>query len=535
MRRLIEVDYAKRILSEVKINYDIIKIPLHLAIGKVLAENVFSPINIPPFRRATRDGFAVISDDVVNASERDPVLLKISGKIEAGEYKSISVESGKAVEVSTGAMMPENADAVVMVENTSSRNDFVYIKKSVSPKENIMEEGSDLKAGEMLAHEGEILDTLRIGLLAGAGISEVRVKEMKIGILSTGNELLMPSEKIEPGKIFDVNSFTIYSEVKKLGATPVLMGIAKDDEEVMVEMLHKAIKECDAVITSGSTSAGKGDILYRIVERQGEMVFHGVRVKPGKPFFLGIIDGKPIFGLPGFPTSCLTIFMEFVADTIARNLGYRLERKIVKAKTAKRIYSEGRRELMPVILVRGKIFPVEKGSGAITSLSDSSGYMEIEEGEEIIERGTERDVTVFGKIYDIAVGGLDIHFLIDWEGDVKRLTQNPELARLEFMRGNLDAVFYISGKYPIPYGFYGKKEKTGAVEGYGIDADVYAKDHMHLLNLMELGIVDGIYILEPFAKKFNIDIEIEGEIEVGFDAVETVKKDVENYLNRFKK
>ncbi len=535
MRRLIEAEQARRILSQVEIGFDVITLPLHLSAGRVIAENVFSPINIPPFRRSTRDGFAVLSDDVVGADERNPVVLEVSGKIEAGEFKPLRVESGKAVEVSTGSVMPENADAVVMVENTELRDGVVIVKKSAFPGENVMNEGSDVVAGEVLAREGEIIDTLKIGLLAGAGIGEVKVKDMRIAVISTGNEILVPGQKIEPGKIYDVNGFTLLSELRKLGATPVMGGVVRDDEGEMAEMLNRALNECHAVITSGSTSAGKGDLLYRIVEREGEMVFHGVRVKPGKPFFLGVVDEKPVFGLPGFPTSCLTIFMEFVADVIARNLGYRPVRRTVKGRVARRIFSEGRRELMPVVVVRDMIFPVEKGSGAITSLSESSGYIEIEEGEEIIERNTIREVRLFGKVYDLAVGGLDIHELVELRGEVKRLTSNPKLARLEFMRGNLDAAFFTGGSYSIPYGFFGKKGRTGAVTGYGIEADVYAKSHEHLVSMLRLGMVDGVYMLEPFAERLGIEAEVQGSVEVGFEAVEWIEDKIESHLKRFRK
>lgn len=535
MRRLIDVEQAKQILSDVKIDWDVRRLPVHLAIGRVVAETVYSAINIPPFRRSTRDGFAVMSDDVSRADEQNPVLLRIAGKIEAGTFPSVKLEPGKAIEIATGAVVPENADAVVMVEDTAVRDGVVYVKKPVRPNENVMQEGSDVVVGETLVSSGEILDTLKAGLVAGAGIDEVSVREMKIGIISTGDELLLPGEPIEPGKIYDVNSFTLYSELKKLGATPVFFGIAGDSEGEMLDKLKKALKECHAVITSGSTSAGKGDILYRVVEVYGEMIFHGVRIKPGKPFFFGIMDKKPVFGLPGFPTSCLTIFMEFVADVIARNLGYRLEKTVTKGKLVKRIFSEGRRELMPVIVVRNRIFPVEKGSGAITSLSEASGYIEIEEGEEIIERGSEREVTVFGTIHDIAVGGLDVSELVSWSGKVKRLITDPELARLEFSRENLDAVFYLDDSYFIPYGFFGEDGRTGAVKGYGIKADVYAKSHQQLLNMIELGAVDGGYFLEPFASKLGIEVQIIGELGIGFEAVREFERIIGDHLKRFKK
>ncbi|AKG91485.1 molybdenum cofactor synthesis domain [Geoglobus ahangari] len=532
MRRLIEAETAKEILSQVRIGYSVKEVAITEALGRVSAEDVFSPINIPPFRRSTRDGFAVISEDVSLASESSPVKLEVVGKVDAGEGTSLKIGRGQAVEISTGAVMPENADAVVMVENARVEGNVVWVKKGVSPKENVMSAGSDVQEGEVLVRAGEVIDTLKLGLLAGAGYGRVKVREMRVGIISTGNELTMPGEELEAGKIYDVNTYTIYAELKKLGATPVIYGIARDDREEMEDILEKALSECDAVITSGSTSAGKGDILYRIVEEKGEMVFHGVRVKPGKPFFFARVDEKPVFGLPGFPTSCLTIFLEFVAPAVARSLGYRIRRRVVRGRLAKRIYSEGRRELMPVFVVGNRIYPVEKGSGAITSLSEASGYMEIEEGEEIIERGSEREVRLFGKVYDYAFAGIDVFDLLELDAEVKGMYMSPELALLEFSRQSVDGVFYPDGEFEFGLVFAGKKGKTGAVSGYGVSADFLAKNHAQLVNLFRLGRLDGIYLLRPFAERFGIDGEEVGEVGIGFRSTPELEGVIGDQLRR---
>lgn len=531
MRVLIEAEEAKKILSKVKIQYDIVEVNLLDAIGRVSAEDIYSPINVPPFRRSLRDGFAVISDDVANASEMNPVRLEISGKIDAGEFKGIRVESGEAVEVATGAVMPDGADAVVMVENARVEGNSVYIKKGVAPKENVMLEGSDIQEGEVLVRKGEMIDEVLAGVIAGAGIGRIKVKEMRIGIISTGNELLNPGEEMKPGKIYDVNSYTIYGELKKLGAKPVLFGIVRDDREELEGKLLEALEKSHAVITSGSTSAGKGDLLYRIVEDLGEMVFHGVRVKPGKPFFFAKIDEKPVFGLPGFPTSCLTIFREFVADVVAKNLGF--ERYIKKSKgfLAKRIYSEGRRELLPVLVAGNRIFPVEKGSGAITSLSEANGYLEIAEGEEIIERGAEREVKLFRDPYDFIFGGLDLIDFIEAGGMVKRVYMKPEIAMVEFARGNFDAVIVKGEEFRIPYGFAGREGRTGAVNGYGIEADFKAKNHSQLINLLKSGKLDGVYLLKPFADKAGIEIEVEGDTGVALKARDELVQNLKSQIS----
>ena len=535
MRRLIEAERAKEILSKVRIGWKVIEVPLTEAVGRVSAVDIFSPISIPPFRRSTRDGFAVISDDVSMAGETNPVRLEVTGKVDAGEDTQLSVKHGQAVEVSTGAVMPGNADAVVMVENTRTEGNYVWIRKGVAPGENVMNAGSDVQEGEVLVREGELIDTLKLGLLAGAGYSRVKVKEMKIGIVSTGNELVMPGDELGGGKIYDVNTYTLFSEVKRLGATPVIYGIARDSREEMEEMLGRALMECDAVITSGSTSAGKGDILYRIVEERGEMVFHGVRVKPGKPFFYAEVDKKPVFGLPGFPTSCLTIFLEFVADTIARNLGYRLERRTVRGRLAKRVYSEGRRELMPVFIAGERIYPVEKGSGAITSLSEASGYMEIAEGEEIIERGSERDVRLFGKTYDYVFAGLDVFDLLEIDAEVKRFYISPQIALLEFSRQTVDCVFYPENEFRFDLIFAGEDGKTGAVAGYGVEADFMARSHAQLVNLFRLGRLDGIYLLRPFAERYEIEGKNAGEVWVGFRSTQELENVIRDQLARLSK
>ncbi|AIY91031.1 molybdenum cofactor synthesis domain-containing protein [Geoglobus acetivorans] len=531
MRRLIEAEEAKRILSQVRIGYDVEELSILDAVGKVAAENVFSPINLPPFSRSLRDGYAVMSEDVFNATELNPVKLEVVGRINAGEDKRLRIEHGKAVEVATGAVMPENADSVVMVENTFQEGNTVFVKKAVSPKENVMLEGADIQQGELLLREGEVIDGIRAGLLAGVGIGTVRVKSMRIGIISTGDELVEPGKPLSPGKIYDVNSYTLYSEVRNLGAEPVLFGIVGDSMDELESSLTAAAEKCHAIVTSGSTSAGKGDLLYRIAESRGEMVFHGVRVKPGKPFFYAEFEGRPLFGLPGFPTSCLTIFREFVSDVIARNLGYQLKPKTLRGFVARRIYSEGRRELLPVFVAGNRIFPVEKGSGAITSLSEATAYLEIEEGEEIIEKGSEREVKIFGEVYDYVFGGLDVMDLIEVEGRVKRAYVKPELAALEFARKNFDAVFLRGDSFSVEYGFAGRDGKVGAVSGYGMEADFMARNHVQLINLLKAGAVDGAYLLKPFADKHGIEIEIVGEVGLGFRAIEELEEPIRRQID----
>jgi molybdenum cofactor synthesis domain-containing protein len=398
-RKLVSADKAREIINNLQVNPKKESSALENVHGKILAEDIVAEINVPPFPRAVMDGYAVRAEDTYASDENEPVRLRMLGNIPAGSGSKFIVSAGEAVEISTGAPIPEGADSVVMVEYSSEENGTVLIFRPVTVGENILKAGSDILKGERVLRTKRKLGTREIGVLASVGKKEVPVCKLQIGIISTGDELVCPGEKLDAGRVYDVNSYTLYAGIKELGASPLLYGIVKDNEAVMKKLLETAASECDLILASGSTSSGAGDIMYQLIDEMGETLAHGINIKPGKPVVIGVIKGVPIIGLPGNPTSALMIFNEFVAPLIRKALGGDSElKKIENGIMGTEFRSEGRQQLLPVGLIRGRVYPADKGSGAITSLSGADGFIDIPSSTEFIEAGTPVDVTLFGEV-----------------------------------------------------------------------------------------------------------------------------------------
>lgn len=407
-RKLISVEKAREIINSLRILPGKEGLTLENAHGKVLAEDIVAEINVPPFARAIMDGYAVRAEDTYACSEAEPAGLKMLGNIPAGSDARFTISAGEAVEIATGAPVPEGADSVVMVEYSSEENGTVFIYRPVTVGENIMKAGSDILKGERVLRAGRKLGIREIGVLASVGENEIPVLKLKVGIISTGDELVQPGEKLARGQIYDANSYTLYAGVRECGASPVLYGIVKDDEAVMRKALETAVSECAVILTSGSTSSGAGDVMYRLIDEMGETLAHGINIKPGKPVVIGIIKGVPVIGLPGNPTSALIIFNEFVAPLLRTALGAETElKKVENGIMGTSFRSEGRQQLLPVGLVRGRVYPADRGSGAITSLSGADGFIEIPSSTEFVEAGTPVEVTLFGDVEkpDLLIAG----------------------------------------------------------------------------------------------------------------------------------
>lgn len=407
-RELISVEKARKIINSLQVLPGKESLALENVYGKTLAEDVVTEINVPPFPRAVMDGYAVRAEDTYSCSETEPAKLKLLGGIPAGSDAKFTVSTGEAVEIATGAPIPEGADAVVMVEYTSEENGIVSIFRPVTAGENIMKAGSDILKGERVLRRGRKLGTREIGVLASIGKKEVPVLRLPVGIISTGDELVNPGESLAPGKVYDANSYTLYAGIQECGASPLLYGIVKDEKSTMGKALGTAVSECALVLTSGSTSSGVGDVMYRLIDEAGETLAHGINIKPGKPVVIGIIKGIPIIGLPGNPASALMIFNEFVAPLLRKSLGAEAGiRKTEKGIMGTDLRSEGRQQLLPVGIVRGRVYPADRGSGAITSLSEADGFIEIPPETEFIGAGTPVDVTLFGEIEkpDLLIAG----------------------------------------------------------------------------------------------------------------------------------
>ncbi|MCS3924390.1 molybdopterin biosynthesis protein [Methanosalsum natronophilum] len=397
-RNLITVDEAKNLFLNLGCSYTSCPILIENSEGSILNEDISSIINVPPFDKSLMDGFAVKARDTYKSSESSPIKLKlVYPSVEPGTIPKNEISTGEAVEISTGAAIPEGSDAVVMVEYTHVEGDYLYVYRPVYQKENVMSVGSDILRGQKLVKLGEKIRQRDIGLLAATGKREVNVRKLNVGIISTGDELVNPGQILSMGQIYDTNSYSLYSAVKEVGGTPHMYGTVKDDWLEMRSILKKAVDECELVLTSGSTSAGSGDIMYRIIGEEGDILAHGINIMPGKPVVIGKIGEKVVIGLPGNPTSALMIFKEFVAPFIKKSLGdmksYKIDRIVAFAGSS--IRSGGRHQLLPVGIIRDKLYPADKGSGAITTLSQADGFIEVNAETEHIHMGEKLEVTLF--------------------------------------------------------------------------------------------------------------------------------------------
>jgi molybdenum cofactor synthesis domain-containing protein len=403
-------------------------VPLREARGRVLAERVDAALDVPGFDRASVDGYALRASDTFGADEADPATLDLVGVVDAGERPAVRVGEGECAEISTGAVVPEGADAVVMVERTDRADeggaDRVAVRTSVAPGDRVMFAGADVAAGERALGPGTRLTAREVGLLSALGVDEVPVRVAPtVGIVSTGDELVRPGESLDSGagQIYDVNSYTVATSVEEAGGEAVLYPHAGDDYDAMEELLRQAAEECDLVLSSGSTSASAVDVIYRVVDEQGELLLHGVAVKPGKPMLVGRLEGSAYVGLPGYPVSALTIFRTFVAPAIRRAAGRPDPATVAVAgrMASEERYAEGRLRLMPVGLVEAGddetldgtdvggetlVYPVDKGSGATTSLVEADGLVEMHPDTERLDPGEAVEVNLFSP--DVRVPGV---------------------------------------------------------------------------------------------------------------------------------
>jgi molybdenum cofactor synthesis domain-containing protein len=409
-RKLLSFDEAKQLLEQTFSPKPVgaEQVPISEAHDRVLAQDVVAPMNIPPFSRSTVDGYAVKAADTFGASEDKPVILRFCGHVAIGESPHVVVEKGLAAEIVTGAPLPDGADVVVMVEQTNQQGNSVLVHRPVSIGENIMAAGSDIRKNETVLKIGRILGSREIGVLAAIGLTEVCVyRRPKVAVLSTGAEVVEPGKTLPPGKIYDINAHTLSAAVQESGGEPINLGIIPDKRDKLKKALEKALDSADAVITSGGVSVGPTDFIPQVVDTLGKpgVIISGVAVKPGKPLTVAVVDGKPVFSLPGNPTSSLFMFNVFVRPILVKLAG-RTEETLpkVKAVAAQKMFpARGRRTFVMVNLAYDKagtliVSPVPTGlSGAITTLAKADGFVEISEKRQFIDAGTEIDVYLFGK------------------------------------------------------------------------------------------------------------------------------------------
>ena len=374
------------------------RVPVVHANGRVLAQEVVADRDVPPFARAAMDGYAVVAEDTFGASRQDPRTLRVVDKVYTGEVPTRRVDIREAAEIATGAPMPEGADAVVMVEETERvSGDEVRIFTPVYPRQNIGRQGADITTGQTVLGVGELLNPSRIGALAALGRVEIEVfAKPSVAILSTGNEIVEPGLPLAPGQIYDINRYTLTTIISEHGGVPVPYQTAQDTIEDLDRALDRCLDE-DVLVFSGGSSVGERDLILDIIARRGEILFHGIAVKPGKPTAFGFVSGRPVFGLPGYPTSCLSNAYILLVPALRRMAHLPPHRiRTVQAPVAQRIVSTtGRHQFYTVRLVNGEAHPAFKASGDITSMSQADGYIEIPAQTDIVEKGQVVDVKLF--------------------------------------------------------------------------------------------------------------------------------------------
>ncbi|MCF8010339.1 MAG: molybdopterin molybdotransferase MoeA [Clostridiales bacterium] len=382
-----------------------VKVSLKNSLGKCLAVDVWAEENVPGFDRSTMDGFAVKSRDTFGASESLPAYVNVSGEVFMGKNAADELKPGQACKIPTGGMLPPGADAVVMLEHTEILDDkTIGITRPVGPGENMISCGEDAAKGDQILPSGHIIRPQDLGLLSAVGVFEVEVKlYARVGIISTGDEIIQTEEIPGPGQMRDVNSYTLYGQVLACGGEPVLYGIAGDNFSELKGLMEKALQECDMVLLSGGSSVGTRDIASKVIEELGSpgILFHGISIKPGKPTVGAVINNKPVFGLPGHPVSAMVVFQLMVEPLVRRGeyCSEPLEFPVQAEITRNIRSSPGREDYIRVILKRDNdnilAEPVLRKSALINTMVKASGLAKIPAGKEGLEKGERAAVKLF--------------------------------------------------------------------------------------------------------------------------------------------
>lgn len=386
-------DALEKLLNAVQPITRVETVVLTEAVNRVLAETVTAPFDVPPFNRAAMDGYALRASDIAEASPENPVGLKLIGSVYAGETPMCTFVEGSCVQVATGAPVPEGADCVVPIEDTERDGEVVRILKAFPPNANITEKGADVRQGNVVLTDGDLLTPAKVGILAALGLDKVKVyAKPKVAILPTGNEIAKPGTQLRTGQIYDVNTYTIAALANQHGCEPLPMDIVPDEPEALKQALDEAMRVADCIVFSAGSAVGERDLLPNLLNERGTVLFHGLAVRPGRPTLAAVVDGKIVVNLPGFPTSCLMMAMVLLVP-VWRKMARLPEwqPKTVEAKLAHDVRSpEGLKQFLTVRLKRrdegrgtgDEEFFAEsayKESGTITSLSEADGFVIIPE------------------------------------------------------------------------------------------------------------------------------------------------------------
>lgn len=392
LEKAIEVVHSRCLKKD---EHEIVK--LVDSLNRVLACELVSSSNVPDFSRSTVDGYCLLSNDTFGCSDSMPAILKKVGNVKIGENPSFCIKSGQCAYIPTGGQLPKGVDSVSMIEHTYDYGDEIGIFKPIAPGNNIVFKGEDIKENQILLQKGTKINSRHVGILVACGISEVIVfKRINVAVVSTGNELIPHGEKLERGKIYDVNAPMLVSAIREYGCTAENLGIIFDEKDIIEKILSELITKYDIVVISGGTSVGIKDLTTEVLEKMGTILVHGIAVKPGKPTIIAYVNEKMIFGLPGNPLAAFFMYHLIVKKAINSMYGLvEKERTEIKKLHITISSNHGREEYIPVKIKDHEVYPVLGGSGLISSLKDACGYIYISRDMEGLSKGTMVKVVYF--------------------------------------------------------------------------------------------------------------------------------------------
>jgi len=388
LNSLISVKKATERIESLKFPLKSQNIPLETAYGRISAENICALLDAPPFDRAAMDGYALRSMDTVQSSPKNPLYLDVVDDIGAGESSNLKLNQNQAVRISTGAPIPPGADAVIMKEKVEESDFQIKVTEGVTIHQDVALKGEDFHRGDALLSEGQLLNPNQIALVASAGINQVKVvKKPAIGIINTGNELIEPTINPKPNMIINSNKYALIGLVGECLARSYQY-LCKDDLEDLKKQLKQAAKSYDAVITTGGTAISKGDVVLEAVQELGEVLFHGVSIKPGKPLGFGIVDGKPVFMLSGYPVAAAVQFDFFVRPSLFRMQGIDFRMKFQEFEVGSEVKSaKDKFTVMRACLDDEIVYPLRTKAGINKSITNSNCYLILDEDTGKLNKG----------------------------------------------------------------------------------------------------------------------------------------------------
>ncbi|MFX1349754.1 MAG: gephyrin-like molybdotransferase Glp [Promethearchaeota archaeon] len=389
-------DALEKLFSHIKVN-NFEQIDIDKGLNRILAGDIVSEINIPPFDRSAMDGYAIKAEDSFGASPKNPKQIKLIGTIEIGEFSTFKLNKGEAIKISTGAPIPDGSDAVIKIEDTEIKENLINLYTSIVPGKNVSKKGEDIKLGTNVLKSGIELKAEHIALLTSLGFKKIKVRiKPTISVFASGDELLEPGTTLQPGKIYNSNTSMISALVKLYGGDVIRAERVVDQKEAIKKKIFEAAGQCQIIIFTGGTSVGTKDYLPEVISEWGKVLTHGIAMRPGSPVLLGLLNDSLIFCLPGTPVAAYVSFLKISGPAIRKIMGCSvLDPRIeVAAIINKDVPVSG---LGILHYLRVKIekqendfvaIPIKlKGSGVISSLTHSDGIIEIPANQEGLKKG----------------------------------------------------------------------------------------------------------------------------------------------------